>query len=62
MMWYPGKSVFRIGMVTGTQWNDDNVGNFSFTVGGNPIASGHSSTEIGRNTLAPSAYETVIGR
>ncbi|MEX1132390.1 MAG: hypothetical protein WEC15_04125, partial [Flavobacteriales bacterium] len=26
MMWYPGKAAFRAGTVSGTQWNDTNIG------------------------------------
>jgi hypothetical protein len=75
LMWYPDKAAFRAGRVTGSQWNTENIGNYSSASGYNTIASGGysnawgnattasgtSSTAFGENTTAPSFAETVIG-
>jgi hypothetical protein len=75
LFWYPDKAAFRAGRVTGTQWNTENIGNYSSASGYNSIASGwysnawgnsttasgNSSTAFGENTTAPSFAETVIG-
>ncbi|WP_412468122.1 tail fiber domain-containing protein [Pedobacter sp. KLB.chiD] len=49
MMFYPGKSAFRVGQVTGTQWDDASIGAGSAALGYNTIASGINSTAIGTN-------------
>ena len=43
MFYYPKKSAFRAGLVTGTQWDDANVGNYSVAMGYNVTASGSYS-------------------
>jgi hypothetical protein len=48
LMWYPGKKAFRAGVVTGTQWDDANIG-LKSTVGG------------GEDNTASSALTTVGG-
>jgi hypothetical protein len=52
MFWNPRKAAFRAGNVSGTQWNDANVGQNSIAFGVNTIASGNSSVAIGNSSLA----------
>ncbi|MGV6860140.1 MAG: tail fiber domain-containing protein [Putridiphycobacter sp.] len=47
MMWYPAKSAFRVGTVTGTTWDDAFVGDYSFAGGYNTKASGNYSVAFG---------------
>lgn len=61
MMWYPGKTAFRVGYVGGTRWDKDSVGRFSFAAGDNPAAKGISSFAIGSNAEAKGDYATAIG-
>ncbi|NTD96308.1 hypothetical protein G6M24_04115, partial [Agrobacterium tumefaciens] len=55
MMFYPGKSSFRAGQVTGTQWDDASIGSASTALGFNAIASGSYSTAIG-NSVSTGSY------
>ena len=43
LMFYPGKLAFRAGNVTGTQWDNSNVGTSSVALGYNAIASNENS-------------------
>ncbi|MCX6781610.1 MAG: hypothetical protein NTW66_00585, partial [Candidatus Magasanikbacteria bacterium] len=64
MIWYPRKGAFRAGTVTGTHWDDGNIGSFSFASGLNNIASGDLSFVAGgmENTAAGmGAFVTGIG-
>jgi len=62
MIWYPRKGSFRAGAVTGTQWDNGNIGDYSVALGYNTTASGANSIAIG-NSLVVSESESVgIGR
>ncbi|OGC19906.1 hypothetical protein A3J90_07600 [candidate division WOR-1 bacterium RIFOXYC2_FULL_37_10] len=61
LMWIPAKGAFRAGTVSGTEWNNTNVGDTSFASGNTTIASGTSSTAMGENTMASGNYSTAIG-
>ncbi|MGC6414138.1 MAG: tail fiber domain-containing protein, partial [Bacteroidia bacterium] len=61
MFFYPRKRAFRSGFVSGTQWDDINVGNYSSATGNNTTASGSSSTAMGNNTTASGSNSTVMG-
>jgi tetratricopeptide (TPR) repeat protein len=61
MMWYPNKSAFRAGRVTGDYWNDVNIGLFSIASGNDTRASGHNSTATGAFTTANGDYSTAMG-
>ena len=61
MMFYPGKSAFRAGTVNGIQWDNTNVGNYSFATGSNTTASGNYSTAMGQFTTASGYYSTAMG-
>ena len=61
MMWYSLKSAFRAGYVSDTQWDDVNIGDYSFATGNNTIASGEGSTAMGVQTTASGDYSTAMG-
>jgi hypothetical protein len=62
MMWYPDKSAFRAGRVTGTEWDKDNIGRYSIAMGMDTKASGSLSTAMGDNTTASGYVSTAMGR
>ncbi|MGZ4074553.1 MAG: tail fiber domain-containing protein [Bacteroidia bacterium] len=47
MMWYPRRAAFRLGTVTGNQWSNSRIGDYSFAMGYNVMSSGFSSSAIG---------------
>ncbi len=61
MMWYPVKASLRSGEVSGTQWDKDNIGYYSFATGYNTIASGNNSAAIGYTTIASGLYSIASG-
>jgi hypothetical protein len=61
MMWYPNKAAFRVGYVDGTQWDNNNIGDYSTAMGYNTTASGAFSTTMGYNTIASGLSSTAIG-
>lgn len=61
MMWYPQKAAFRVGGITGTQWNKDNIGSYSFASGYNSKADGYVSTAIGYAANASDSGSIAIG-
>ncbi|HMI80065.1 MAG TPA: hypothetical protein VK484_14795, partial [Ferruginibacter sp.] len=52
MMWYPAKAAFRAGYVTGTNWDKDSIGLYSFAAGYDAKAKGYSSIALGGYTNA----------
>jgi hypothetical protein len=64
MMWIPAKKAFRAGWIVGapgTQWDDINIGDASYAMGVNAIASGYSSFSFGNTTTASGYYSTALG-
>jgi hypothetical protein len=61
MMWYPKKAAFRAGNVSGTQWDDANIGTYSTAFGYNTTASGSYSTAMGWSTTASNSMSTAFG-
>ena len=61
MLYYPGKSVFRAGYVTGTQWDELNTGRYSVAMGYNALASGQYSFSLGRATAATVTGSFAMG-
>jgi hypothetical protein len=75
MMWYPDKAAFRVGSISGTGWDKDSIGNYSFATGSNckatgfyaaafgiaTKASGPSSIAAGAFTIASGDQSTAIG-
>ncbi|MES2647052.1 MAG: hypothetical protein V4717_09275 [Bacteroidota bacterium] len=74
-MWYPNKAAFRSGQVTGSQWNEANVGlhsaslgyntraagQYSFSTGFSASASGIASFAAGDESLASGVNAAVFG-
>ncbi len=61
MMFYSKKAAFRSGTVTGTQWDDGNIGNYSFSSGYNTRATGIYSVVFGFNGIASGEGAFAIG-
>jgi len=61
LMWYPGRSAFRAGVVDGTQWDVANIGSGSVAFGANTVATGASSTALGTGTRASGNFSTALG-
>ncbi|HJQ37090.1 MAG TPA: tail fiber domain-containing protein [Thermoanaerobaculia bacterium] len=61
MVFHASKGAFRVGQVTGTQWNDTNVGTRSFAAGRNTTASGNDSTAFGDTSTASGANSFAAG-
>ena len=55
------KGAFRAGYISGNQWDDVNVGNYSTAMGNNTTASGDRSTAMGYNTTASGGASTAMG-
>jgi len=62
LMWYPGKAAFRAGKVTGTEWDDSSVGDYSISAGIDTIAWGYGSTAFGDSAKAYGHQSTAIGQ
>src|SRR2546423_393181 len=60
LMWYPQRSAFRVGTVTGPQWDATNTGRFSFASGYNTTASGAYATAMGTNSIASGDYSCAF--
>ncbi len=61
MMWIPSKGAFRAGTVTGTQWDNSNIGYGSSAIGTDVLASGTGAMAIGNNAQAIGNYSEAIG-
>ncbi len=61
MVWYPKKAAFRAGSVNSTQWDNANIGLYSFATGRNTFAFGHYSTAMGENTIASGVNSIAMG-
>ncbi|MCW3102625.1 MAG: hypothetical protein JWO09_1065 [Bacteroidetes bacterium] len=59
MIWYPKKAAFRSGGVSSNQWDDVNIGNYSFASGYNTKASGAYSTAFGSGSIASGQYSVA---
>ena len=55
------KGAFRAGIATGTQWDNSNVGELSFAVGAETIASGNQSMAMGSGSSSTGFYSVSIG-
>lgn len=60
-MWYPGKAAFRAGYVSGTQWDDANIGFYSTAAGQDVRAIGDNSTAFGIGSVAAGASSFAVG-
>lgn len=58
----PRKAAFRAGYVSGAQWNNPNVGIYSFAAGNSVSANGEASFSGGSFATASGRYSTSFGR
>ena len=61
MFFDKSKGAFRAGTVSGTNWDESNIGYYSTSMGYNTIASGSYATSFGFNTTASSNFSTSFG-
>jgi hypothetical protein len=63
MMWHPNKAAFRAGSIgsAGTQWDEANVGYYTWAGGYNTIAVGLSSFAMGYQSTALGSYSNALG-
>jgi len=61
MMWHPRKAAFRVGFVTGTQWDEASIGNYSFASGYNSRAIGAYSVAFGFTSTASGEGAFAVG-
>ncbi len=61
MHWYPKKGAFRVGFASGTQWDDSNIGLYSFAAGNSNTASGAYSTALGQISTSTGANSIAMG-
>ena len=61
LLWYPRRAAFRAGYVVSDQWDDANIGNYSFAVGSSNKASSIGTFAAGRSTEATGAYSFTAG-
>lgn len=61
LLWYPGKAAFRAGNVSGTNWNDSNIGAYSSAFGQDTIASGSNSFATGLGSTASNSEAFAAG-
>lgn len=60
MMWYADKGAFRAGYVSGSQWDKDSIGLYSFATGSSNIA-GPYAFAVGSNNRALGEYAVAMG-
>ncbi len=61
IMFYPCKAAFRAGHVSGTQWDNSSVGDFSWAGGDDTIASGFGSFAFGQSTTVSATLAAGFG-
>lgn len=63
LMWHPYRAAFRAGSIGsgGTQWDDANVGFYTWAGGYNTIALGLSSFAMGYQSTALGSYSNALG-
>ncbi|MCU0395453.1 MAG: tail fiber domain-containing protein [Chitinophagaceae bacterium] len=61
MMWYPDKVAFRVGYVSGDQWDAGNIGDYSVAMGFGTRASGDMSVAMGNASTASGSNAIAIG-
>jgi len=61
LMWYPQKAAFRAGSISGTQWDDANIGAYSVAIGQDVRASGDNATAFGLRSVAAQVSSFAAG-
>ena len=59
--WYSKKAAFRTGRVRGAEWDDGNIGNYSFAGGLDSTASGNSDFAYGEDCIASGGPSVAMG-
>jgi hypothetical protein len=60
-MWLANKAALRVGIVSGTQWNTDSIGDASIAMGRNTVAKQQGSVAIGIHAAARGEASIAIG-
>ncbi|RZK80286.1 MAG: hypothetical protein EOO85_01225 [Pedobacter sp.] len=61
MSWIPKKGAFQVGLQTGTEGQEANIGQYSFAAGSGVSARGNSAIAMGANAIASGDYSLAIG-
>ena len=61
MLWFPKLSAFRVGTVSGTDWDLSNIGQYSIAGGGDTTASGDYSAAFGCGSAATGYVAMTFG-
>jgi hypothetical protein len=61
MMWFADKAAFRAGYASGTEWDKNHIGKYSFATGYGVTASGDWSFSAGLNSNASAQNSVAIG-
>lgn len=61
LVWIPEKAAFRVGQVTGTQWDSANLGDYSFAAGLDTRALGAHAVAFGNGSVAAGAASFAAG-
>src|SRR5688572_15985264 len=61
MMWFPNRAAFRAGGVTASEWDDPNIGFFSWAGGFNSIATGYNAFAFGQDNNVSGTYGVAFG-
>jgi len=61
MMWFAPRAAFRVGYASGTNWDRDSIGNYSFAVGYDTKAKGDRSFATGYLSQAIADFSTAMG-
>jgi Chaperone of endosialidase/Head domain of trimeric autotransporter adhesin len=62
MLWFSKRAAFRVGEVSGAQWNNDSIGLFSFAAGYNTRAIGIQSFSAGLNNRSFGTSSSTLGQ
>jgi len=61
LLWHPRKAAFRVGAVSGNQWDDASVGDYSFAAGQGTVAQGSGSVAVGVASSATGTASVALG-
>ena len=61
LMWYPRRAAIRVGGVSGTYWDDGNIGNYSVAMGEDVRAQGSHATAFGLRAWAFAGTSFAVG-
>jgi hypothetical protein len=61
MFFYPKKAAFRAGFISGTNWDDENIGDYSVAMGKSTVAKGENGTAFGSNSIAYGSVSFAAG-